>query len=130
MKGIYALIVKIEKDTDITVGKLGEVSFKKGYYTYIGSALGSLKGRINRHLREEKRLKWHIDYLLTGGEINKIFIFETTERLECITARKVKKNLTPVKNFGSSDCSCESHLFYSKEIPVHLFDDFSSFTAP
>ncbi|MEE8401881.1 MAG: GIY-YIG nuclease family protein, partial [Candidatus Hydrothermarchaeaceae archaeon] len=121
--------MKIEKDKDITVGKLGEVSFKKGYYTYIGSALGSLEGRINRHLRKEKRLKWHIDYLLIDGRIDKIFIFETTERLECITARKVKKNLTPVKNFGSSDCSCDSHLFYSKEIPAHLFEDLSSFPA-
>ena len=43
---------------------MGEVSFKEGDYIYIGSAKGCLETRLQRHLRKEKRIFWHIDYLL------------------------------------------------------------------
>jgi sugar fermentation stimulation protein A len=130
MKGIYALIVKLDGDRKIAVGKLGPIDFKKGYYAYIGSALNSFEGRINRHLRKDKKLRWHIDYLLEAGHIVEILIFETDEKLECAIAKKIQKNLEPIKNFGASDCKCESHLFYAKENPAALFEDFSSFSAP
>lgn len=117
MKGIYALIIKLDENKRIKVGKLGTIDFKKGYYMYIGSALNSLDGRINRHLRKDKKIRWHIDYLLNEAKINEILIFETTEKLECKFAKKMQKNLESIKNFGSSDCSCKSHLFYSKRYP-------------
>ncbi|MEE9474859.1 MAG: GIY-YIG nuclease family protein, partial [Candidatus Hydrothermarchaeaceae archaeon] len=78
MKGIYALIITLEEDKNICVGKLGPVDFKKGYYVYIGSALNSLEGRINRHRRKDKKLRWHVDYLLNEGKIVEILCFETT----------------------------------------------------
>jgi Uri superfamily endonuclease len=118
MKGIYALIIKLNKDTGITVGKLGPINFKKGYYTYIGSALNSLEGRIKRHLRKDKKIRWHIDYLLIEAQITEILFFETKEKLECKFAKEIQKNLESIKNFGCSDCSCKGHLFYSKEDPV------------
>ncbi len=130
MKGLYALIVKLGEDKKIKIGKLGLVDFRKGYYVYIGSALNSLEGRINRHLRKDKRLRWHIDYLLEAGHIVEILVLETNKKLECIVAKKIQKNLDPIKNFGSSDCSCESHLVHAKENPIALFEDFSSFSAP
>jgi Uri superfamily endonuclease len=130
MKGIYALIIKLDEDKKIKVGKLGTFDFKKGYYIYIGSALNSLPGRINRHLRKEKKIKWHIDYLLNGARIVEIFYFETTKKLECKLAKKMQKNLAVIKKFGSSDCSCEGHLFYSDKNPKMLLEDFSSFSAP
>ncbi len=130
MKGIYALIITLEEDKNICVGKLGPVDFKKGYYVYIGSALNSLEGRINRHHRKDKRLRWHIDYLLNEGRIVEILCFETTKRLECTFARTFPKTLDSIKNFGSSDCSCESHLFYSKDNPIALFEELSSLSAP
>ena len=43
---------------------MGEVSFKKGDYLYIGSAKSCLETRLQRHLRKEKRIFWHIDYFL------------------------------------------------------------------
>jgi Uri superfamily endonuclease len=130
MKGIYALIMKLEEDRKITVGKLGPINFRKGFYVYIGSALNSLEGRINRHLRKDKKIRWHIDYLLNEAQIVEILIFETTKKLECNIAKKLQKNLESIKNFGCSDCSCKSHLFYSKENPAQLLEDFSSFSAP
>jgi len=58
-KGIYTLVIFLSKETCLNVGKLGEQRFLKGHYTYTGSALGkgasSLKHRISRHIRKEKR---------------------------------------------------------------------------
>ena len=130
MKGIYALIITLEEDKNICVGKLGPVDFKEGYYVYIGSALNSLEGRINRHHRKDKKLHWHVDYLLNEGRIVEILCFETTKRLECTFARTFQKTLDSIKNFGSSDCSCESHLFYSKDNPIALFEELSSLSVP
>ena len=39
-KGIYALVLHLEHREEITVGKLGTVTFPAGYYLYVGSALG------------------------------------------------------------------------------------------
>jgi Uri superfamily endonuclease len=130
MKGIYALIVKLDEDKKIKIGKLGSIDFKRGYYTYIGSALSSLEGRINRHLRKDKKIRWHIDYLLNEAQVVEILFFETEQKLECYYSKKIRKNLPVIKNFGSSDCSCEGHLFYSEESPILLLEDFSSFSAP
>ncbi len=130
MKGIYALIVRIGKEQTITVGKLGPINFKKGYFIYIGSALNSLEDRINRHRRRDKKLWWHIDYLLNEAKIVEVLILETTERLECVAARALQEHLDSVRNFGCSDCSCKSHLFYSEEMPAALLEGFSVFPAP
>ena len=64
LKGTYCLLIHLKQDSKITIGKLGEKNFQKGYYIYVGSALNSLKTRIQRHLRKEKKIHWHIDYLL------------------------------------------------------------------
>ena len=45
------------------------MSFKKGDYFYIGSAKGCLETRLQRHLRKEKRIFWHIDYLLENQKV-------------------------------------------------------------
>ena len=117
MKGTYPLVIKLYKDASITVGKLGVIYFKKGYYVYIGSASNGLQQRIQRHLRTYKKIHWHIDYFLPYTEIVNIFYKENTRKEECSIARFFKRNFTYIPGFGSSDCSCTSHLFYesSKE---------------
>jgi Uri superfamily endonuclease len=62
----YCLITQLNKNSTIKVGKLGEIDFKKGYYVYVGSALNSIDSRVWRHLSKEKKLFWHIDYLLNS----------------------------------------------------------------
>ncbi|KAA0006558.1 MAG: GIY-YIG nuclease family protein [Thermoplasmata archaeon] len=114
MKGSYILIAEIDKPKRIKIGKLGEIYFKKGYYAYVGSALNSLEKRIGRHIRKEKKIRWHIDYLLQHASIKKIFYKEGDEREECMIASKFDLNYIP--KFGSSDCNCKSHLFYSKNM--------------
>ena len=98
-----------------------------GYYTYTGSALGkgasSLKHRIARHLRKEKRKFWHIDYLLADKNVSveAVIVAETNENMECKTNHYLKSIMgakVQVKGFGASDCrkNCTSHLLYFPEI--------------
>ncbi|MGZ7049923.1 MAG: GIY-YIG nuclease family protein, partial [Methanobacterium sp.] len=61
----YCLLINLNVDSEISVGKLGKLNFKKGFYVYVGSALNSIDARIKRHLKNDKKLFWHIDYLLT-----------------------------------------------------------------
>ena len=116
MKGTYCLLIKIEKPSNIKVGKLGLIKFSKGYYVYVGSALNNLEKRINRHLKAKKKKFWHIDYLLENKnvKIKDVFYKKSTKKEECIIAKKLSKIGEGIENFGSSDCKCKSHLFKIK----------------
>ena len=121
--GIYTLLLLVPKEVTLTIGKLGKQRFPMGYYTYTGSALGkgasSLKHRIARHLRKEKRRFWHIDYLLADENVpvEAVIVAETNENMECNLnsyIKKIRGAKVPVKRFGASDCrkNCKSHLLY------------------
>ncbi|RLF60544.1 MAG: GIY-YIG nuclease family protein, partial [Thermoplasmata archaeon] len=69
MKGSYVLIINLKKEKEIEIGRLGRILFNKGYYAYVGSGLNNLEKRVGRHLRKNKKKKWHIDYLLEEGKI-------------------------------------------------------------
>jgi len=112
MKGSYLLLIELKDKVTIQIGKLGKIDFMKGFYVYVGSAINRLESRINRHLREEKNIHWHIDFLLNSAEIINVFYKENSFKEECKISNEFKKKLQSVKNFGSSDCKCKSHLFY------------------
>jgi Uri superfamily endonuclease len=106
------LLIEVLKDLKIKTGKLGSISFEKGFYAYVGSALNSLEKWVGRHLRSEKKTFWHIDYLLKRSKVIEVIYAETGNRKECLLARE----LSFVSNFGCSDCRCKSHLFFSKDL--------------
>lgn len=108
VKCAYLLVMELPQDTEIAVGKLGNVFFKKGPYVYVGSAPS--EKRLERHLRKEKKKFWHIDYFLEKTEIKAIFVVEGWK--ECEVAHSI--HLPYVKGFGCSDCRCVSHLFYGQ----------------
>lgn len=118
MKGIYVLILRLDKETVIQVGKLGKFRFKKGYYAYIGSALGTggFK-RVTRHFNvaSGKNLtrKWHIDFLLPYSEVVCAVLIPVDESIECSAAKATGEFCSAIPGFGCSDCSCHSHLFFS-----------------
>ena len=114
MKGSYILLIKLDEDKELQIGKLGNISFKKGYYVYVGSALNGLEQRINRHLRDKKKIYWHIDYFLENAKIVDIRCRESNQREECKIARSFSK-LEHIDNFGCSDCKCKTHLFYGSK---------------
>ena len=119
MKGTYCLLINLKKDSRIKIGnKLSFINFKSGYYIYVGSAMNSLESRLNRHLSDDKKKHWHIDYLLLNknSQITDIYYTFSTKKVECEIARNISQNSSEIDNFGSSDCDCNSHLFYFENI--------------
>ena len=119
-RGTYVLILRVLADCTVLVGKLGRWRFRAGYYAYVGSALGGLRQRLLRHLRADKRLHWHIDYLLGQAEIEEIWIHRGGQRLECEWAQLLHRmaELRPaMPRFGASDCRCPTHLYYAAQRP-------------
>ena len=107
------MIIHSQIKQKIKIGKIGSINFKKGYYVYIGSAMNSLESRIRRHLSDEKKLHWHIDYLLEKSEITDV-IYNENKKVECELSQYIAQKTDGVKDFGCSDCECESHLYYFK----------------
>jgi Uri superfamily endonuclease len=116
MKGAYILLIELSNNQKIQIGKLGNIFFKKGFYFYIGSSMNNLEKRISRHLNEDKKFHWHIDYLLKKAIILEIYLKKNTIKEECkIVNIFCKEKIEKVAGFGCSDCNCKSHLFYGKK---------------
>jgi Uri superfamily endonuclease len=115
--GTYALLLKLERRTEMAVGRLGATSFPAGYYVYVGSALGpgGLAARLARHGRSQKKLFWHIDYFLTSAQLVETLQDASGQRLECSWARTLMSlsgAQVVARGFGASDCRCSSHLIF------------------
>ncbi len=120
-RGAYALILELRTEATVTVGRLGTFVFPAGRYAYVGSAMSGLDARVARHLRAEKRRRWHVDYLLAAAEVVEVIEFESDVRQECGLSRAVSRlpgASVPVTGFGSSDCRCRSHLYRLGVEPV------------
>lgn len=114
MKGCYCLVIDLKKTSKIRIGKLGSIEFEKGSYVYVGSAMNYLESRLQRHLKKEKKLHWHIDYLLKKAEITDIIYNESSRKIECELSQNISSKATGIEGFGCSDCECKSHLYYFK----------------
>lgn len=114
MKGCYCLIINVESENTIKIGKKLNIQFDKGYYIYVGSAMNSLMAIIKRHLSDEKKLHWHVDYLLKNAKITDVIYNESTKKVECELSKFIASKTNGIKDFGCSDCDCESHLYYFK----------------
>lgn len=108
----YQLLLLVTAPLQCRVGRLGEFAFPIGHYVYTGSAKRNLEARIARHLRRDKALRWHIDYLLASPGV-RIVDVARSRRGECAWNRAVGGEIVCV-GFGSSDCKshCGAHLKY------------------
>jgi len=113
MRGSYVLLIELPKAQMISVGRLKAIYFPRGYYAYVGSAMGGIKGRLGRHLGTNKKIHWHIDYLLEKASINGAIVCETEDRAECAIVQALGAQFDAIPSFGSSDCRCHSHLFFA-----------------
>lgn len=117
---LYMIEGYLDHDQEIKVGKLGTFIFPCGRYIYVGSARRNIRSRIERHLRIEKKLRWHFDYLRPFLQVEKVQTFDGMNG-ECGLFHKLfleKEGEIIVKGFGSSDCKCHSHLFFNKDLTV------------
>jgi Uri superfamily endonuclease len=108
----YQLYVMLVEPARVAIGQFGIYDFPAGQYVYTGSAKRNIEARIARHLRQDKKLKWHIDYLLASphASVNKVIRFVQAEcELNQSTA-----GIVLIAGFGASDCraGCGSHLKY------------------
>ncbi|ABR30489.1 GIY-YIG nuclease family protein [Thermosipho melanesiensis] len=114
-KGIYLLFLIVKEKISIKVGSLGTITFSKGLYVYIGSAQNNLEKRIDRHLKKDKKIFWHIDYITTNPHteiISVMYLENASKRLESTIACNLSKKFSKIKNFGATDDkTCNSHFF-------------------
>ncbi|NDJ75547.1 MAG: GIY-YIG nuclease family protein [Chloroflexi bacterium] len=114
--GTYVLVLRLAETIHIQPGRLGGFTLETGLIVYVGSAHGpgGVRARVRRHLRAEKALHWHIDYLSTVAPVTEVWWTASEQRLECAWAQHfaVLPGVTqPISGFGASDCSCSTHLF-------------------
>ena len=115
--GTYIVVLKSRQAKTIQIGKLAQLDIKKGYYVYIGSAMGpgGVLARLKHHSEVSERPHWHLDYLRAATEFYETYALFSAERKECEWATMMAKTAAvsePMKGFGSSDCKCSTHLFY------------------
>jgi Uri superfamily endonuclease len=106
----YQLQIEVTRPLRCAVGRLGTFDFPAGRYVYTGSAKRVLEARIARHLRQDKALRWHIDYLLAAPGVRVTGVVRS-RRAECAENRAVRGGI-PAPGFGASDCraGCGAHL--------------------
>ena len=116
-RGTYILVVTLESPRTVRVGALGEHLFEAGTYVYVGSAMGGLDQRLNRHLAKEKTIRWHIDYLTTICSRSEAFESYPEFVPECELANVAERcgAIPEVRGFGCSDCDCFTHLFRASD---------------
>lgn len=100
--GAYVLVIRLDAPLP---------PLAPGRYLYCGSAKGAggLRARLGRHMRKDKKIRWHVDRLTEAGVVEGAFVFEDGD--ECALVAKLSHLPVPWPGFGSSDCrSCQSHL--------------------
>ncbi|MBO8174450.1 MAG: DUF123 domain-containing protein [Thermococcus sp.] len=116
MRGSYFLVIKVERDMIVRT-KRKEFALKAGYYVYVGSAMNSLEKRVERHFKKDKKLHWHIDFLLKESELLRAYLIPSDAKIEEELSGEVAKFGKPVEGFGASDLRIGSNLYYFKDEP-------------
>jgi sugar fermentation stimulation protein A len=82
--------------------------------------MANLSKRMQRHRRLRKKHHWHIDELRAVAEFHSVLAIRSSNRLECEIAKAMSEIAQwSVSGFGSTDCSCETHLFGMSCDPLH-----------
>src|ERR1035441_8593615 len=120
--GTYVLVLSSRSTDLIQIGRLGALQLQSGFYVYVGSALGpgGVRARLAHHLKLSRRPHWHIDHLRAHTRVEEIWYRFDTRRLEHAWAERIKRAegvSVPLVGFGSTDCRCESHLFFFQQRP-------------
>jgi len=119
MRGAYLLIIWLGDETTVkTMAR--EFHLRPGYYVYVGSAMNSLEARVRRHMSRNKKLHWHIDYLLERAEVLEAILIPSDERIEESLSDAVSRLGEAVEGFGASDLRVSSNLYRFDEHPGDL----------
>jgi Uri superfamily endonuclease len=85
LPGTYVVSFTLPGAVYVSIGQLGRFDFPAGDYVYLGSARGpgGLRARLRHHLRSDKAIHWHIDYLHPYLDIKAIGYLSGYDNLEC-----------------------------------------------
>ena len=114
--GSYLLLIRLVQSCLLPHGRHAGKELPPGLYAYAGSARGpgGLRARVHRHLRKDKRLRWHVDALTTAAEDILALLFPGTGTGECdlVAALLASGRFVPaLPGLGSSDCRrCPAHV--------------------
>ncbi len=124
MRGTYLLLFKLDKEEKISIGRKGAFLFPAGFYVYVGSHMRDTDSRIARHARklgQNKKPKWHIDFLREKAILLGVVKISSNIKKECEVSREFSKfGKIACPGFGSSDCNCPTHLWYFDTNPAPL----------
>lgn len=127
--GAYGLVIRLPAKFAGLVGALGPVTLPPGNYLYLGSAYGpgGVAARLRRHLRAEKRLHWHVDYVTQQDRVTHVFVLPNGRECDLVARALILQDVEiPVAGFGSSDCrQCKAHLLALPRDTEPLFNAFS-----
>ncbi len=108
----YQLYIHLRRPVRLAPGRQPPRWLDGGWYVYTGSARRGMDARLRRHVRAQKRMRWHIDWLLARPQacVEWVALHRTPE---CAVNRAAGGS-TAVPGFGASDCrcACGSHLRY------------------
>ncbi len=111
--GTYIVLLWLSASHHLTIGRLGQGTFRRGYYTYTGSATRGLRARLHRHLHGAVSRHWHLDYLRPHARVLAWYTFAAGTQPECqLHQQLVPWGRVAMTKFGASDCSCATHLLY------------------
>ncbi len=112
--GAYALVIDLPRDTILPIRRLNNPPLIAGRYVYAGSANGpgGLRARLSRHLKAEKSIRWHIDYLTGIAGVCELAALPGATECDIVRVLSAIKGADfPCPGFGSSDCkTCRSHF--------------------
>ncbi len=124
--GTYALLFRVTESHRIRVGRRGELHLTPGWYVYVGSARGpgGLRARLRRHMKREKSLHWHIDYITQHITPHQIVYTLGTTAMECRWVQgllSVPGTTVPLPNLGNGDCTmgCPAHFLHLPTGEIH-----------
>jgi Uri superfamily endonuclease len=120
--GAYALVLLCSQEGPVQIGKLGILQLRRGFYVYVGSALGpgGIRARVAHHRKLSPRPHWHIDYLRSLTSLDRVWYSHDRVCREHQWARVIcalRGASVPIARFGSSDCRCKTHLFFFTRRP-------------
>ncbi len=121
MRGSYILVISVGRNVWFKPGSLPRVRLPPGCYVYVGSAMGpgGFEKRVLRHLKRDKRARWHIDYLTRLRSVKVAgVIYASLPHGESRLTRILSSLgfVKVVKGFGATDSPGDfSHLLFSKE---------------
>jgi Uri superfamily endonuclease len=122
LSGTYGLVLASPSAGLVRIGRLGMLPLRRGFYVYVGSAFGpgGLAARLHHHRQVAVRPHWHVGYLRAVCEVVEVWFTREAVRCEHAWAEAVARLPgagVPMPGFGSSDCGCESHLFFLAHRP-------------